>query len=406
MRKLTLFVLPLLFVFAACYQNGGDVAFNSAAPDKVPPIRNASNVVKVVLYIDASAMSAAEVEAALKEVGRYYIEPDMVTWKFNKNKSNLPYFDYVVIGGGQMKSGTASAYITVTDGLKNLMKNKYDTLIAPLKDKGIRILLGVSGGNDGIALGCLVAEDKLKNRETAAQMNFARQVYDACRFYNFDGVEFWDKDGEGKGVNPYPKAGEKFFNGEKFIPVEDEDEAVNYWKKGGGNLVDMVSCLVELFGATKTFQGDISKTENPVIVREAGYGRWLPPNVPRYDFADTMQTLDYVVNNSSDSFGFYGDDFPFPKLDGAPNDDMTFVGRRCYAPVIIDLAAVTPAKLTEYSQKLGRGEDVKKNIYYAVLGSSEYGLVYYENLGVNDTLQLGKLNETALEVFGSRVVYR
>jgi hypothetical protein len=421
MRKLALFVLPLFFVFAAC-QDGGVIPFKAAPPDKHPPARGANvNVVKVVLYIDTADGTAAA-ETALKEVGRYTIDPDTAEWKYNSNKYGTPYFDMVVLGGGQMKAGKVSPRLELTGELKSVL-SRYDALIQPLQQKGIKVLLGVSGGNDGIALGCLpvsVDDEKLPNRVTPIQLNFARQVYDACRYNQLDGVEFWDKDGEGGGVNPYPKMGEKFFNGEQFLPedgvINSEEQLAYYWKRGGGHMVDMLSHVVEEFGAVSSFQGDTSKTDNPVIIRETGYGRWLPTDVPRYAFSDTMQTLDYVVNSSTDNFGFYGDNLPDLNDDGLPdqdregaaNADMHFVRRRAYGPVMIDLAAVTPAKLTEYSQKLGNGEDVNKappDCYYAVPGSSEYGIVYYLNLGAHTAAQLGLLNETASKVYGSTVMY-
>jgi hypothetical protein len=187
-----------LFVFtlAACFDYGNEIAFQVSLQDKSPPKSN--SVVRVAAYIEPSPES----RDALESVFRYSVVPQ-------RNGVKMPYFDYVIVSGGTIKQGKVTAYLDLSRELQNFFENN-GPLFKSVRGRGIKVLLGVTGGGDGITFGCLPGRTE--------QEFFAKQVVDACRYYELDGVEFWDKDGSGSGRNPYPEStGMEFFNGEEFF---------------------------------------------------------------------------------------------------------------------------------------------------------------------------------------------
>jgi len=386
MRKLLLFVL-LVSVFTACYQAGGEIAFQPPSPDKWPTDPGA-NSIKVSLYVDTAnfAKDPEKVKAALQAVGSYSIKPVSNEWR-------VAYFDYVVISGGEMRYGRVSPYLTLSDDLVALLK-EHDTVLQPLRARGIKILLGVAGVHDGVAMGSMPRDEEKKNQGSIAQEGFARYVSNIAWYYRLDGVEFWDKDGEkaGEERSPYPTPGRPFFNGAETIPAFDDQGFPRpndtYWKKGGGYMVDMMAFVIEMFGARGTPAGDLpfdQKIRTPIMLRDVGFGSWIPDMVPRYEFATSMAVISYLINPDKDSFG-YND------TGKATNEVMAGWIDKNYSPIILDLPAISDAKLKEYSERISNG------------GNPRYYIVYYEGLrSLEDPDQLRKLNITAREIFGADV---
>ena len=375
MRNFYLSILFALIIFAACfYDSGPDVVKTFPSTDKNPP--GSDYVVKVAAYIDTSNPSAVSV---LQNIGRYTIR--------DKYEAKIPYFDFVILGGAQIKRGNFSARAELSEELTNIL-NSHNTLLKPLRHRGIKILLGITGGNDGITFGTLPQETD--------QMVFARLLANIRSYYQLDGVEFYDINGESSGVNPYPELNSVIFNGENFFDIyhDGSSDYINrdgknldingIWKDCAGNMVDMMSYLIEAFGAYSSFQGDVALDQlqiTPILVRESKFGHRLPPSVPRYPFSTTMSCLAFLINDSAENFGW--------EDTGKPNDMMEFVDQRRYGPVIFDLNAISPAELSDYSEKFG---------------NSDYGMVYYTNMDSHYPLQLRDiLSVTSREIFNADV---
>jgi hypothetical protein len=373
MRKVVLVILSVLFA-AACYQDGEELTFSIPETDKNPP--ESDYVVRVALFIDTAREDVAEV---IRNAGGYSIHPG--TNIKDKVTKEVPYFDYIILGGGaKMMRGGVSAKVVLGGGLKSVLETN-DTLLRSLQYRGIKILLGVTGGSDGIAFGSLPQETD--------QKAFAKMLGNVCRYYRLDGIEFYDTDGEGSGLYPYPEIGAEFFNGEETIFIENKDFSDKYWYESAGNMANMISYLLDGFGAYSSPNGDLTADQlliNPILVREKNFGQRLTPGVPRYPFSTIMSCVGFVINDSTEEFGWEGT--------GKANEIMYFVDDRCYAPVIFDLSDITPEKLKEYSERLGKSAAGKTH-------DSGYGMVYYTNLGTSG--QKERLSVTSLEIFGAEV---
>jgi hypothetical protein len=314
----------------------------------------------------------------LTEAGGYILET-----------KKTPYFDYVIIGGAKIMRGSTTAYVEYPDQVRGILENR-NKYIKPLRQKGIKVLLGVSGGNDGVSFG---------NLTEGEQPLFARACGDACRLYDLDGGEFWDKNGEEPGgQTPYPAIGDRYWSGETLVEIPNTGDAVfdnavlaEAWKDGGKYFADFLSYFIVAMGATTSFQGDIPdvKLDTPILVKEVNYGKKLPPGIPRFPFASTIQCVTYSINPDNTVFG--DGDTGHSSQFFAPS----FVGDREYAPALIDLsdAAQLAATLSTYSTTLGNG------------GQCEYGLIYYTNLQRESAVQTGHLSTTSFEVFGENVAY-
>ena len=453
MRRLAI-ALMAAFILAACPHDGADVPAAVPRPDKIPPFMKGEineKPLRVALYVDTSRSDAPDV---LDAVAHYSVRPgenENGNWSMSDPRTaqkRAAYFDYVILSGGEIKLGKYSAYLELSPKLRQIL-GEYQKLIKPMHDKGIKVLLGVSGGSEGITFGCLPGEfveefsgkyedffkdseeladkqiaaetatlifkKRLKNRGFFAQSAFAQQVGGACKYFRLDGVEFWDNGSVSQaGISPYPQAGKKFFNGEEnpnVGPVRNKEDELFNWIKGGGNFTDLFSYVIVLFGTEATFQGEFSgdEYEHPVLVRESNYGRYLSKEVPRFAFSNTLQALTYIVNDSRDTFGSGGgtssrDEIPLNPFLG----DWVKIDK--YGPIIIDFAKIADKKLQEYSKRLGeyvmdRGsegdEEPRPPMTYSY--ASPYGLVYYENLGKHTDEQMKRLSITSRELFDADV---
>jgi hypothetical protein len=415
-NKLRLAALAVaVVILAACSLSGDEVPYTPLRPDKFPP--NSPFVeVRVALYINTVRQD--EARSALETLGGYYIEVNGV---------QIPYFDYVVIGGGLIKRGKYSPVLELSDDLREILRRE-QAAIQRLRSQGIKTLLGIKGGQDGVSIGNI--------KETSQQL-FARQCADVCTLYEFDGVEFWDTDGDSADAgipSPYPQYGATYsygirrtgFDGIVEIPSQGEEDAeeklAKAWKEGGKNMSNVMSYLMGLFGAGSSFQGDVNFTHKfirPILVRETGYGRWLPGCPERFDFDSTLTCMTYGINDTTNasgqfSFGAFingtetGSSFmsgenktPFMEATDA------FMSTRDYGPTQIDLSDLTTdaarARLRTISEKLGRSgwQDGEPEVLYDCL----YGMVYYINIQPYSTEQLEYLSITSREVFGQDVQY-
>ncbi|GHV33105.1 hypothetical protein AGMMS4952_24640 [Spirochaetia bacterium] len=402
--------LSCLLCVTGCSLSDGDLFFIVPTPDKTPP--KSIGQMRTAVFVDSAGPYAEEILAStagyvLKKMDAREYE-DMFGNQDNdlRQLEGTPYFDYVVISGGYIKQGNIAAYVEYSPELIRIVE-KWEKNIKPLHDRGIKVLLGICGGGDGVSFGSLAAASE--------QALFGEDCASFCRYYGLDGVDLYDTGGENADRSPYPGEGREYWDGETMISINtiaDDPNAelllADSWKKGGDRFADLLSYILVAFGAATSFQGDIgsaTKEEHPILVREVGFGRYLPSAVPRFAFATTMMCMSFVVNDKIEDFGNMD-----PKDTQGIKDGvciMDFVGTRDYAPAQIDLDAITDAKLTEFSEKLGYGEyyDSESNIVKQRPGRSNYGLVYYINPGLPSESQTEKLSVTSREVFGYEVEY-
>ncbi|MDR0567923.1 MAG: hypothetical protein LBG87_01780 [Spirochaetaceae bacterium] len=407
LRVLALNILALSIL--ACSENGGDLLFIPDAPDKYPP--KSSRIVRVAQYIDTAAPYAAE---TLVSVPGYVLEG-----------SQKYYFDYAILSGASVKQGDVTAYLTYSDELLFFLRNR-ETYLKPLRDRGIKVLLGITGGFDSVSFGSLRKTDKdhddsVKKMFASEQALFAQECSDACKFYGLDGVEFYDINAAGeKHGTPYPEIGQVYWDGEKEVRIEYTSAGVTLcndaWKDGGGKFADMLSYLIEALGASASFQGDLdpdAKWNTPILVREAGFGRYLPSAVPRYAFATTGSCVTYGINADPNTFGYEKPDEDDEEddedderiIDG--ESSLDFIQTWDYAPANINIADIDDERLALYSARLGR--DKYGTMFYAPAEhdyKSPYGLVYYTNVQPPSSTQTEKFSVTSREVFGKAVVFR
>ena len=377
-------VFVLVAFLAACSGSvGEELLYIPQPPDKSP--KNSGATIRTAVFIDTGQPNAASL---LESVGNYALE-----------NSGTAYFDYVVISGAEIKSGKYNPRLEYSSPLLAIVKD-WKTHIKPLRDKGIKVLVGITGGRDGVSVGSL----------TKGQPQlFARECRDFCFYYGLDGVEFYDADSANAEQTPYPELGKTFWNGEAFVEIAANDEYLykKSWEDGGGNFADMLYYLVTLFGAYSTEDhGDLDPDavwNSPILVREVNFGARLPEWAPALPFASTGSSFAYIVNNRTDVWGALKPDPTDPNAVIESGDGAGPFGKRKYAPVMFDLSSTDTARLEEYSKRFGRydygGNDEE-------LCNTEYGLAYYINLGLPSSGQTNNLSITSREIYGERVVYR
>jgi uncharacterized protein YjdB len=134
------------------------------------------------------------------------------------------------------------------DEIQWLIKN-YDTYIKPLKDAGMRVLMGLLPSGDGLCFGSLgswpmepVYPWSANNNgaaypyDEAAAQKFAKEVADACALYGFDGIamddEYGNKSDAGGGRNAvYPS-----YSGQAGYTWTASFTENDAWKAGGENV--------------------------------------------------------------------------------------------------------------------------------------------------------------------------
>jgi len=398
-----LLFFPLFFLcLTTCYNNAGpELFFVPDPPEKTPP--NSKAIVKAALYLDTERGDVLE---ALAQAGNYALKD-----------SGTVYFDFIILSGAVIKDGIYSPRFEFSDKLMNIAKN-WTRYIKPLQNKGIKVLVGIKGGNDGVGVGSMVRflrDPGQKAEISEMQVMAARQIVNFCKFNGIDGVEFWDINCEiPGGRTPYPELGKSYWNGEMYVDIPEDGDALydKSWNYGGGNFADFLCYLVLGFGAESSFQGDLDPEAtryHPILVREVNFGRRLPDMIPKFDFGATKACISYIVNNEPNWGAMKPDKEDEAVMSESGESILSFINKREYAPIIFDLENISPSDLTEYSKKFRKNADYDpdapdKGEEY--LPATPYGLVYYTNLLPNPPAMTAKLSETSHWVFGEELVFR
>lgn len=103
------------------------------------------------------------------------------------------FFTHVILFAANIRGDGDNAILYNNPNIQHILDNK-DTLVKPLQDKGIKVLLGLLGDHTGLGFA---------NMTDAQVEQFATAVTNAVTTYNLDGVDFDDEWAE-YGRNGYP----------------------------------------------------------------------------------------------------------------------------------------------------------------------------------------------------------
>ena len=277
-------VLAALFCCAAlllgsCPQGGGsempfEIIYDVTAkyqPDSLPGL-----ITRAACYIDTEKYNPLNVmDYRLADTGTLY-------------------FDYVVLGSAELKKGTNGVYVYIPPSLKALLEKRF-TYVVPLQKKGIRVLLGLKGGHDGVTFGVLSDEDR---DDLAA--GIAQQIV----YYGLTGVELWDIDGAKSASEcPYPSGTHILADGSAYTVPEPDDpaEAEQMWLDGGGQMANFLLKLrsqitLSIGGIESDDMSTESFDKRIVLVREQNFASWMPEDIPIGIFVSLYSQFNFTVN--------------------------------------------------------------------------------------------------------------
>ena len=294
MRKIYLLITCgfLTFIFLSCPGQPGLLPFHitddPTAKFQIHPFADPTTPTRVALYIDAERYTPLN--------ALYYVLED-----------GTQFFDYVILGSLQLRTTERGVYIYIPPGLRGLLE-RHTAHIRPLREAGIKVLLGVRGGHAGVTFSTIRDQ----------YLNTVFRELESIMLTNFlDGFEIWDIDGadtaiewesDGSGF-PYPSGTHRLADG-TYHTVPFDEWANYYWDGeitggGGGTLSDFIlflrSQLLGGPGGGGIVGGDIEQFI--IISREENYGAWIAYDPPAGTFTLIWEHLNYSVNPHPASFG-------------------------------------------------------------------------------------------------------
>jgi hypothetical protein len=347
MRKkyMALFFGLSVILYTACQPETGELPFPFP---KIAKATVAGHPVKVMCYIDTEQ----------------YNPLNAMDYVLNDGTES-PYFDYVVIGPARIKRGVSGVYIECSLGLRAVLEGRKN-LIVPLQQKGIKVLLGLTGGSDDVSFGAMV-EDKQGFFDATYDMNyFTASVARLIGFYSLDGVEFRDIEAA-KSANPvtfpYPEGDFGGIHVDKF--PSDPSKKLSAWARGGDEMNNVIYLLRQHIP---------NYDDMPIIVREENYGSHLPSPVSIANFTSRDDQLNFMVNPVYASFG--GTRI---EQDGLGNDVIVEgvslnaqANSVMYGPLAVNMETITPPIYD------AAGRDIET--YSRRFMGQRYGLIFYNNL--------------------------
>jgi hypothetical protein len=337
MRKRSLRIAAVLaaglLVLSACSLEGGGQYLPGMArpiPDKM-----AGNAkVKAACYVDLDRYNPLN-------AGDYTLS------------TGVQFFDFVVLGAAQLKKDARGVYLYLPDNVRKVLERR-NTYLRPLQQKGISVLLGITGGGDGISFGTLGEDESTV---------FVQAVKDVIDTYTLDGVEINDINGS---ISP-------FYPDEVYA---DSDDIADAFYEGG----DTVNNL--LYYLRKALVPNDERFRKTIMLREINYGRYLPFMVSgstgEAAFAAAPEQIDYFINPHFDQFVAESAQMETGAVD-------SFITHRQYAPMAVDLGGsgnptvvppidpADPEGIYQYTNRFKTGAADGS-------GTCDYGLLYYQNL--------------------------
>ena len=259
------------------------------------------HMVQVAIYIDAENTNPLN-------AGDYFL----------KETNGPPYFDIVILGAAQIKRPAGSRFVSlyIPPGLQNVLNNRA-ALLRPLQNKGIKVLLAITGGNDNVSFGNIVLEEFINDREFDEMLpikEFSKMVNDFLEMYQLDGVEFIDTNTIKEPASPdtyiYPDAtfeGHKI-DGQLIVKFPDNPWArVEAWGMhdgGEGNHTSLVVgskqfCVLTAY--LRRYSDYMKDTQRPVIVREINYGAYIVEEPTLFTIRESY--VNFHINSEFHSFG-------------------------------------------------------------------------------------------------------
>jgi hypothetical protein len=351
-------VLAVFLLSACLLEGGGDLPWVSPV---IPGKGGIGSRVKALCYIDVSKHNPLN-------AGDYTL-----------STTEVQFFDYVVLGAAQIKFSDYDPRIYLPPDLEYVLKHR-NTYIRPLQLKGIKVLLGITGGEDNYSFGSL-SDDEVHV--------FVGQVIAAVEHYGLDGVEFNDENAGRPGEPFYPDElmaasllGDKDGDGDD----NDADDERAAWRSGGDKMNNLMYYLrLEL---------DKSAYEKTIVVREKNFGACFPFDVTGSEgvavFVGSLEQTNYFVNPD---FGAFKGDGAQTEADGNPWNGY----RDQYAPFMVNLGGdlpdtvipnltnADPNSIFSYNTRFSNGNGS---------GACDYGLLYYYNLRATSEVPAGYLNVT------------
>ncbi len=160
-----------IFAFCACSQE--EIPTNQADGTQPEAVTRSATGIKNIVYIEVNDINPLN-------AGSYIMD-------------DAPFFDYVILFAANIRGVGSDATLYNNPNVQYILDHK-DTLIKPLQDKGIKVLLGLLGDHTGLGFA---------NMNSAQTEQFATAVANAVSQYGLDGVDFDDEWAE-YGRNGYP----------------------------------------------------------------------------------------------------------------------------------------------------------------------------------------------------------
>lgn len=166
-QRITFFVTLIIALFATSCSNNEDIAVASQDTQTTVTRGVSAKTPKLTTYIETNDINPLN-------MGEYY---------FCGTDPKDYVVDHVILFASNIR-GTVSTVELYHNPNQTYILNHASTLIKPLQDKGIKVLLGLLGDHTGVGFANL----------TSAQKNsFAQQVADCVETYGLDGVDFDDE---------------------------------------------------------------------------------------------------------------------------------------------------------------------------------------------------------------------
>jgi hypothetical protein len=323
-----------LLVLSACsLEEGGQYLPGMAPP--IPDKMAGNTKVKAACYVDLDRYNPLN-------AGDYTLS------------NGVQFFDFVVLGAAQLKKDDRGVYLYLPDNVRKVLERR-NTYLRPLQQKGINVLLGITGGGDRISFGTLNEDESTV---------FVQAIKDVIDTYALDGAEFNDVNG-----GPSP-----FYPDEVYSPPEDISDAFY----AGGDTVNNL-----LYYLRKALVPSNEKFRKTIMLREINYGRYLPFMVTgstgEAAFAAAPEQIDYFINPR---FGQFAPESAQKEI-GATEP---FITHRQYAPFTVDLGGgngnptVVPSLDSADSEGIHKYTERFKTGAADGSGTCDYGLLYYHNL--------------------------
>lgn len=157
--------------FCACSQN--ELPVNQPNDDQMSPITRSATGIKNIVYIEVNDINPLN-------AGSYTM-------------NGAPFFDYVILFASNIRGVGSDATLYHNPNVQYILDHK-ETLIKPLQDKGVKVLMGLLGDHTGLGFA---------NMNAAQTTQFANAVANDIEKYGLDGVDFDDEWAE-YGRNGYP----------------------------------------------------------------------------------------------------------------------------------------------------------------------------------------------------------